>query len=39
MIFDMMFVESSLGVSESVGDKLLGAGKTLFNSASKMVNF
>lgn len=39
MLFDMMFVESSLGVSESATDKLLGAGKTLFNSASKMVNF
>ena len=39
MVFDMMFVESSLGVSESVKDKLLGSGQTLFNSASKMVNF
>ena len=39
MVFDMMFVQSSLGVTESVKDKLLGTGKTLFNSASKMVNF
>jgi hypothetical protein len=39
MLFDMMFVQSSLGVTESVKDKLLGTGKTLFNSASKMVNF
>lgn len=39
MLFDMMFVESSLKTTEKVEDKLLGSGKTLFNSASKMVNF
>lgn len=39
MLFDMMFVESSLKTTETVKDKLLGSGKTLFNSASKMVNF
>lgn len=39
MLFDLMFVQSKLKVSESAKDKLLGAGKTLFNSASKMVNF
>ncbi len=39
MTFDYMIVTSELGVTESVGDKLLGSGKTLFNSAAKLVNF
>lgn len=39
MTFDYMIVTSELGVTESVGDKLLGSGKTMFNSAAKLVNF
>lgn len=39
MVFDYMIVTSSLGVTESVKDKLLGSGMTLFNSAAKFVNF
>lgn len=39
MMFDFMIVKSKLNVTESVKDKLLGSGKTLLNSASKMVNF
>jgi len=39
MLFDYMIVTSSLGVSESTKDKLLGSGQTLFNSAAKLVNF
>ena len=39
IMFDYMIVTSDLGVTESVKDKLLGSGKTLFNSASKLVNF
>lgn len=39
ILFDFMTVKSKLNVTESVKDKLLGSGKTLFNSASKMVNF
>lgn len=38
LMFDYMIVTSSLGVTESVKDKLIGSGKTLFNSAAKMVN-
>ena len=37
-IFDFMFIESGLSVMESTVGKLLSTGKTLFNSASKMVN-
>lgn len=37
-IFDFMFIESNLTVMESSLNKLLSTGKTLFNSASKMVN-
>ena len=39
MLFDYMIVTSSLGVTESVKDKLIGSGKTLFNSAAKLANF
>ena len=38
MMFDYMIVTSDLGVTETVTDKLLGSGMTLFNSASKLVN-
>lgn len=37
-LFDCMIVTSSLTVAESPTDKLLSTGKTLFNSASKMLN-
>lgn len=36
-LFDFMTVKSSLKNVEDIKDKLLGAGKTLFNAASKMV--
>ena len=36
-IFDYMTITSELHVFEDVKSKLLGAGKTLFNAASKMV--
>jgi len=36
--FDFMFVTSSLKTTENWKDKLLSTGKTLFNSAAKMVN-
>lgn len=39
MMFDFMIVTSSLKNTESVKDKLLSSGKTLFNSASKLANF
>lgn len=39
MLFDFMIVKSNLKVTESAKDKLLGSGKTLLNSASKMLNF
>lgn len=39
LTFDYMIITSSLGVTESVKDKLIGSGKTLFNSAAKLVNF
>lgn len=38
-IFDFMFITSELTTMESTTDKLLGAGKTVFNAASNMVNF
>lgn len=38
-LFDFMAVESDLKNVESVGNKLLGAGKTLVNAASKMMKF
>jgi len=34
-----MTVKSNLKVAESVRNKLLGAGKTLVNAASKMAKF
>jgi hypothetical protein len=37
MIFDYMFVLSKLDRTESVGDKLLGAGKSLLGGASNML--
>lgn len=36
-VFDAMFIQSSLTNCESLTDKLLSTGKTLFNSAAKMV--
>lgn len=39
MMFDYMIVTSSLKNTESIKEKLLGSGKALFNSASKLVNF
>lgn len=36
-IFDFMTIRSDLKNVESVKDKLLGAGKTLFNAAAKMA--
>ena len=38
-IFDFMTIRSDLKNVESIKDKLLGAGKTLFNAASKMMKF
>lgn len=38
-LFDYMFVTSDLKVSETLAEKLLSSGKTLLNSASKMVQF
>ena len=38
LLFDAMFIESGLGVSEKLADKLLSTGKSLVNSAAKMVN-
>lgn len=37
-LFDYMFVTSSLTNCESIKDKLLSSGKTLFNAASTMLN-
>ena len=37
-LFDAMFVQSSLTNCESLTDKLLSTGKTLFNSAANMMN-
>lgn len=37
-MFDYMFISSSLDNCESLGDKLLSTGKTLLNSAAKMMN-
>ena len=37
-LFDAMFVQSSLKNCESLTDKLLSTGKTLFNSAANMMN-
>jgi len=36
-IFDFMTVQADLKNVESVGSKLLGAGKTLVNAAAKIV--
>ena len=38
-MFDFMFVTSKLTTMESLTDKLLGAGATVFNAAAGMVNF
>lgn len=38
LMFDYMIVTSSLKNTEKATDKLLSAGKTLFNSAAKMIN-
>lgn len=37
-LFDYMFISSSLSNGESLQDKLLSTGKSLLNSAAKMVN-
>lgn len=37
-LFDYMFVTSSLTNCEDVKDKLLSTGKSLVNSAAKMMN-
>lgn len=37
-LFDYMFVTSSLTTCESIKDKLLSTGRSLVNSAAKMVN-
>lgn len=37
-IFDYMFINSTLTNTESLTDKLLSTGKTLFNGAAKMLN-
>ena len=37
-LFDYMTIQSSLKVSESIKDKLLGTGGSLVNSAAKMLN-
>jgi hypothetical protein len=37
-IFDYMFINSTLTNTESLTDKLLSTGKTLFNGATKMLN-
>lgn len=37
-LFDAMFVQSSLTNCESLTDKLLSTGKTLFNGAANMMN-
>ena len=37
-LFDYMFVHSDLKIGESLADKLLDTGKTLLNSAGKLVN-
>lgn len=39
LMFDFMFVTSKLTTMESLTDKLLGAGATVFNAAAGMVNF
>lgn len=38
MMFDAMFVNSDLKTCESLTDKLLSTGKTLFNGAANMMN-
>lgn len=38
-LFDFMVVASDMKVTESIENKLLGAGKTLVNAASKMMKF
>lgn len=38
-LFDFMFIESNDTTIESVENKLLSTGKTLLNSAGKMMNF
>ncbi len=38
-LFDFMFIESNDTTVESVENKLLSTGKTLLNSAGKMMNF
>ena len=38
MVFDAMFINSTLQTGESWTDKLLSTGKTLFNGAAKMMN-
>lgn len=38
MVFDAMFVNSNLKTCESLTDKLLSTGKTLFNGAANMMN-
>lgn len=37
-LFDYMFITSNLKTTEDVKDKLLSTGKTLVNSAAKMIN-
>lgn len=37
-VFDYMFINSTLTNCESLTDKLLSTGKTLFNGAAKMMN-
>lgn len=37
LLFDCMFIESNLDVAESFTSKLLSTGKTLLNSATKMM--
>lgn len=38
-LFDFMFIESNDTIVESTENKLLSSGKTLINSAGKMLNF
>ena len=38
MVFDAMFVNSDLKTCESLEDKLLSTGRTLFNGAANMMN-
>jgi len=37
-MFDYMFISSSLKNCEDLGNKLLSTGKSLLNSATKMMN-